>query len=182
MFYNTIVPLAPAAGAMAVNVFRCNSIYDPDLTGVGVSAFSYTQLSALYGRYRVLSFRARMMFVNLSTSVPLTVLAAVNPVNTIGTNFTNACAQRHIWTKSIATATGQGCVSHTVSGPIGFYYGVPESQVRDEDDYASVTGTNPNNVVYLHVGAYANGGAAGSLNVHVRMEYDVVWSLPLEMS
>jgi hypothetical protein len=59
---------------------------------------------------------------------------------------------------------------------------VPERQVRDEDDFAALVGGNPNNGVFAHVGAYADGAAAGNLTIHVRIEYDVVWSLPLEMS
>ncbi len=180
MFYNTIIALAPAAGAMAVNVFRCNSIFDPDLSGVGASAFSYGSLSALYGRYRVLGFHSKVMFVNTSSTVPLSCLIAVNPVNTIGTSFTNACGQRHVWTKSLATSAGPP-TQHSVGGKIGKFYGVPDRQVRDEDDFAAVVGANPNNTVYMHVAVYSNAGA-GSANIHVRMEFDVVWSLPLEMA
>ncbi len=181
MFYNTVLALAPAAGAMATNVFRCNSVFDPDFTGVGASAFAYAQLAALYGRYRVLGFKAKVMFVNTSATVPLSLLLAVNPVNTIGTSYTNACAQRYVWTDSISSSVGAGTKEHTIAGPISKFYGVPARQVRDEDDFAAVTGANPNNVVYLHVGAYSNAGAGG-VNIHVRIEYDVVWSLPLEMA
>lgn len=181
MFFNTVLQAGPPAGAMAVNVFRTNSIFDPDFTGGGTTAFAYYQLSSLYGRYRVLGFHSKIMFVNTSSTVPLTCLIAVNPVNTIGTNFTNACAQRHVWTKCISTSVGAGATEHEVGGKIGKFYGVPARQVREEDDFAAVVGSNPNNVVYMHIGVYSN-ALAGTANIHVRMEFDVVWSLPLEMA
>lgn len=182
LFYNTVIAYAPAAGTVATNVFRMNSVYDPDLTGTGASASGYGQLSALYGRYRVLSAKATIEIVNLSTATPLTVFAVVNPVTTVGINIAQILAQRFVWTTGLATVNGTGAVKHTLSAPISKVYGVPNSQVRTEDDFAAITGTNPNNGVYLHVGGYANGGSAGNFNAHIRIEYDVIWSLPLEMT
>jgi hypothetical protein len=182
MAYDTVVALSPAAGAASANVFRWNSVYDPDYTGVGASAVAYGQLSALYNRYRVLGAKMTVTFVNTSTTTPLTCFIVLNPVNTVGTNIAQILAQRHVWSRSLTTANGQGTITHTVSSPVHLVYGVPRRQVRDEDDYAGIVGSNPNNAVYAHVGAYANGSSAGAYNIHVRIEYDVVWSLPLEMS
>jgi len=180
MFYDTAVSLAPAAGAVAINVFRWNSVYDPDYTNVGATAQAYTALSGLYGRYRVVSARAVVEFVNTSAATPATVFIALNPVNTIGVDITRILAQRFVWTRGIGTATGSASITHEVKGKVAAIYGVPEKQVRDEDDYASVVGGNPNNQVFMHIGAYANGAAAGAVTAHVRIEYDVIWSLPLE--
>ncbi len=182
MAYETVLAIAPAAGAVAANVFRWNSVYDPDFTGVGTSAFAYSQLSALYNRYRVTAAKMTVTFVNTSTTTPLTCFVVLNPVNTVGVNIAQILGQRHVWSRSLGTANGQAAITHTVSAPVHEIYGVPRRQVLDEDDFAGITGTNPNNVVYAHVGAYANGGSAGTFNIHVRIEYDVVWSLPLEMS
>ncbi len=182
MFYNSIVQINPAAGAAVANVFRWNSIYDPDFTGVGVSAYAYGTLSALYGKYRVLSARATVEFVNVSTTTPLTCFIVLNPVTTVGVNIAQILGQRFVWSRGIGTVSGTASVTHTVSAAVAKIYGAPERQVRDEDDFASITGANPNNGVYMHVGAYANGASAGAVNLHVRIEYDVVWSLPLEMS
>jgi hypothetical protein len=182
MFYNTVLALAPAAGGATANVFRLNSVFDPDFTGAGSTVVGYTQISALYGRYRVLAAKVFVEFVNVSSTIPLTVFITLNPVTTVGVNIATILAQRRVWTRGIGTCTGSCTVSHTCGGPVGALYGVPERQVRDEDDFAALVGGNPNNGVYAHVGAYADGAAAGSLTIHVRIEYDVVWSLPLEMT
>ncbi len=180
--YNTVLSFAPPAGGVAANVFRLNSVYDPDLSGVGVSASCYSQLTALYGRYRVLAARSTVEFVNISTTTPLTVFMTANPVTTVGVNIAQILSQRFVWTAGLSTTNGTGSVKHTIAAPVWKLYGVPEQQVRNEDDFAAVAGTNPNNGVFLHVGAYANGATGGNFNAHIRIEYDVVWSLPLEMS
>lgn len=50
------------------HVFRGNSLYDPDATGVGVQPYGYDQVSALYGAYRV---AASSITVNWVISSPI---------------------------------------------------------------------------------------------------------------
>jgi hypothetical protein len=180
LFYDTVIALSPAAGATSTYVFRGNSVFDPDFTGVGASARTYSNLAALYGRYRVMGFRATITFVNTSTTTPVTTFVVLSPATTVGVDIAQILAQRQVWTRSISASNGAGTVTHTFSAPVSKIYGVPESQVRTEDDFAAVTGANPNNGVYIHVGGYANGASAGAFNFHVRIEYDVIWSLPLQ--
>lgn len=182
MVYNSVFVFGPAAGTVQFNVFRANSVYDPDLTGVGVSCNTYGQLSALYTRYRVLRGRARLLFLN-NTTTPTTVIVAVNPVTTVGTSVTQILGQRFVWSRTLCGNTGgPAALEHSCAWDVASVYGVRQQMVKDEDDFAAITGTNPANQIYLHVGGYANGAAAGNFNVHVRIEYDVVWSQPLEQS
>lgn len=180
MTYDESGNLGPAVGTTSVLVFRGNSVYDPDFTGTGTTCRGYSQMASLYGRYRVLGFRASITWNNLTTS-PCQIFAVLSPTTTIGTDFYAMVAQRHIWRSAISQSTGSGHAEHKLGSRVSAIYGVPESQVLTEDDFAAVTGANPNNGVYLHVGVYSDYGTA-SVNVNIRMEYDVVWSLPLEIS
>jgi len=180
--YNTTLQLAPAASAVALNVFRLNSVYDPDYSGVGTACFGYGALAALYGRYRVLRYQVHVSWTNLSSSYPLTAFVCVTPETTIGTAINNILGQRRIWFKSIGTTNGNGTVEHSFSGDVSTIYGVPKRQVSIEDDFASVVGNSPNNGVYAHIGAFNPGGAAGVYNISVRIMYDVVWSLPVALT
>lgn len=179
--YNTVVGKAPAAGAVDVQVFRMNSVYDPDFTGIGSSIPAYSQLSAMYGRYRVLACKITVSFVNTSAATPLTCFVACTPATTVGVSMPQIMGQRHVWAKSIGSYNSQP-LTHVVNASVGKVYGVPELQVLTEDDFAAVVGTNPNNGVYAHIGLYANGPVGATANLHVRIEYDVVWSLPLELA
>jgi hypothetical protein len=180
MTYTASIGVVTVAGAASMYVFRLNSVYDPDFTGTGTTAYTYTQMAANYGRYRVLGFRAFVTFKNTTTS-PQNAIIALSPATTVGTSISQIMSQRHVWMKPLASKDGNGIISHAVSGTVGKVYGVPEAQVRTEDDFASVAGANPNNGIYLHVGFFQD-VAAGTASMLIRIEYDVVWSLPLETS
>lgn len=49
-----------------INQFRLNSIYDPDLTGAGSTAALYSQLAAIYRRYRVWNTKVRLHVMGYS--------------------------------------------------------------------------------------------------------------------
>lgn len=51
--YVDTVALNPGAGGTAVQVFRANSIYDPDYTGAGHQPMFYDNYANIYGRYKV---------------------------------------------------------------------------------------------------------------------------------
>lgn len=59
--------LNPAAGAIAVQNFRANSLYDPDSTGVGHQPSNYDRLTAIYDRYTVVGAKIKVYPVFLTT-------------------------------------------------------------------------------------------------------------------
>lgn len=60
--------LDPGAGAISVQVFRANSLYDCDLTGVGSQPSNYDRLTALYDRYTVLGARIKVCDVGVTSA------------------------------------------------------------------------------------------------------------------
>ncbi len=172
--------LAPAAGNRAWQVMRGNSVYDPDFTGAGTTALAFTQAAALYYRYRVLSSRITVDFFN-NGNYPLTATLLASVSNT-PPSATNAIGARHM--KEAVIAPG-GLVAwhYTAKARTAAVFGVPEAQVMSEDDFAGLNTGNPNNVWYWHlVVANQFGVAAGSAVVTVRVEYDTMWSMPLDLA
>lgn len=172
--------ISPAAGSYAVQSFRGNSVYDPDFSGTGTTAFLYTQMTALYYKYRVLGIRAEVNFLDSATA-PLTVGVLVSNQNTVP-SMPYLIGARHCWRMILAPGGPQTC-KHTISATTGAVYGVTEKVVRSEDDFTAVAGTNPNNTWWLHLFidntiSAAPGYAAYSL----RVEYDVEWSIPLNLA
>lgn len=51
------------AAADSSNSFRANSPYDPDATGIGVSAFKWTQYTSIYERYCVVKSKIRVTII-----------------------------------------------------------------------------------------------------------------------
>ncbi len=178
--YDSIVAFTPAASALSYNSYRANSVYDPDFTGVGTTAVGYTAMSSVYNRYRVLSVSVHATFTN-TTATPCTAFVVASPLNTLGTNFNQIVSQRFAWYKPLNCVNSVPVV-HNFKVPISVVYGASKAAVRQEDDYTAVVGTNPNNVVFLHVGVLNDtGGAVGSYGVraNLRMRFTTEWSIPL---
>lgn len=75
--------LTGAAGAVGANVFRMNSLFDPDFTGVGHQPYYFDQLcgpagTAPYYRYRVLGSKMTVRFA--INNAPALAAANVGPV------------------------------------------------------------------------------------------------------
>lgn len=178
--YTGYLALTPSAGAITDQVYRLNSIYDPDYSGVGSTVMGYTQVNALYQRYRVLSAKVTVQWDNLSSD-PVVAYLVATPNTAISSNIGYIQAQRISWTSPVAGKGGPP-KSHVVSLPIHKVFGVPAAQVRSEHDFAAALGANPANSVYLHAGIYQNGASAGNCNLFVKIEYHVVLSMPYDLS
>jgi hypothetical protein len=180
MIYGDLGTLAPGAGSSNEKHYRGNSVYDPDYTGVGTTAEAFSQLSALYYRYRVVASRCIVEFMNTGT-VPVTVCLASSISNVLPTTY-KVIGFRHCATKTICPG-GPSNWRHSANVTTAAIFGVPKMQVLCEDDYAGLNTGNPNNVWYWHL--WSNnftGGVAGAITYTLRIEYDVVWSMPLDLS
>ncbi len=184
MFYGTLTfSEFPGISNLAAGVgsysYRLNSLYDPNFTGTGTTANGITQLAQLYDRYRVLSVKITLDW-NCNSGTGGEVYAVLSNQNALSTGQAAWTGQRMVWRRPIGPPGGNNIATAVISAPIHAVYGVPKQQVRNEDDFASVMGNNPNNQVYLHLGHYAP-GAAGTSTVlcSVKIEYRSVFSLPL---
>lgn len=77
MTYSTFLSLSSGSLTYANYIFRGNSIFDPDQTGVGHQALAHDQWATLYEYYRVLSSGIEVQACNTDTGEP--VLIAVLP-------------------------------------------------------------------------------------------------------
>lgn len=179
MVYDTILALVPAATSLAYNTYRANSVYDPDFTGVGTTAVGYTSMAALYNRYRVIRTTVHIT-ATTGSALPSTVFLIATPVNTVGTSYSAIMSQKYVWTRQLSTLNSGGW-QHRVRFPTHTIYGTTKAAVLSEDDFAGITGSNPNNVVFFHVGVYNNTGTAFTAQVQLllRFSFVVEWSLPL---
>ena len=76
--YSDVITLTSTAGSLSKHVFRSNSLFDPDFTGVGHQPMYYDQLGALYSitlysgqRSEYYSARLRMLLRQHSRVVHL---------------------------------------------------------------------------------------------------------------
>ncbi len=181
MPYSDQFNFAVVDNSIAANVFRLNSIFDPDYSGTGRSVGGYAQASALYGKYRVMTAKVTIdcdgTRLDVATHEGRAIMyAVVSNDLTLGVSPSNFATQRHVISRPVRSGDGFR-VSFTV--PIGSSYGVSQNAVSTEDDWAALFGGNPNNQVMLHVGFFASANG-NSINVAfgIRIDYHVRLELP----
>lgn len=80
--YTERIILSPTLGAHTYRLFRGNSPFDPDFSGVGISALGFSTLAAQYYKYRVFGSNCQIRTVlNSSTPGPGAYELALVPVN-----------------------------------------------------------------------------------------------------
>lgn len=179
MAYDTTLNLSCAASTTTSALFRANSVFDPDFSGIGTTVAGYPQMAAVYTRYRVMSLKA-MISTQVTSGTPGVYYIHASNQNFAPTNFSEIMAQKYVYKKGLGGPSGYSLDEHTVSFPIGKIYGVPQSTILAEDDFTGLTSGHPNNPVFLHVGFLA-GGSTTTVLINIRLEFDVIWDTPINM-
>jgi len=136
--YNTSGSVSPAS-----QVFRANSLFDPDLTGTGHQPNSFDQIAAIYGTYCVTASRATVQIVNQQSATGLKVAAVYSDQNVGSYTVENLCELKYA--KSVT-------VSETTSGPNVVNINFPtmsmstlqgQRDLRDDPNNYTLVTTNP---------------------------------------
>lgn len=158
----------------ALRQFRMNSLYDPDLTGVGHSPRGFDQFALLYSNYQVYACVCEVIFTTKDTTNDtwMCFIGALDsqstpPLNQIELNEKPNGPSA----KGFLTNTNRRCVLRQ------YYHcaaveGIDKTEYNSIDAYqAPVTG-NPNVSPQVYVGAYTLDGSTGtSLDIHVNMTF-----------
>lgn len=155
----------------ANNVFRANSIFDPDQTGIGTQPYGHDQYAAIYGRYRVKA--AYITVQNTSTGnnacMGVTVRASTSlTVDAIDLREIKGT----VWTPLANTPD-----SKKISQKWNL------SDMVSTDGTEAVFGTNPASETYFHVWVSSNGIAdPAAVGVAVDIAYVVEMWDPLRLA
>lgn len=178
--------LLTSSGSVPFNTwtFRANSVFDPDYTAVsGHQPYRFDQLAAIYGRYEVISSKIRVQF---TTGDKAHTTTALGPWH-VGVATSNS-----------ATPAGVGAdpgysLAETTRADHGALCGQMIRQCKAKWDQ-SLTGNNEHDTS-LVAATNGNPGAEGFYIVwafnegqviatdvlaHVRIEYDVRFSRPIQ--
>ncbi len=183
--YETVFGLTESApGAGDTHSFRLNSIFDPDFTGVGVSAMGYSTYNLFYTRYRVLAVRvyARVFAATGVAGGAQTAGFITTANSTFTSNPVYWPGQRGAVSAVLSSVNGGANVMHTFDKrlPLHVVAGITADQYRIDQDYGAVFGANPVTPLYLHF--FVHGllsSSAEVARVDLRLIYDVELSQPL---
>lgn len=183
----TIVESAANLGGF--RVFRLNSIYDPDLTGIGSSAAGLAQMGTMFSNYRVHATRVRLegyygpgtngdqaALVGFAPLANQTVLPA-NP-----NNWRLLPMSKHRLITNVAFG-GANRIDVSSQFNLARLARITKMQYNTDFDYSGTTGSNPLRPLNLFVFIVTPGGAApGTFYCTVTIAYEVEFFNPLPMT
>ncbi len=141
----------PGLGSVGYAVFRANSLYDPDFTGVGHQPLGFDQLAVLYNHYVVNSARIKVQVHSAAGATHPTAFGILlNDDNTPpGSNWTTL-AESH---NGVYKVIGQGTTTGTLPSLTLDYSCRKFFGVKDPTDSAQVSAvtTNPTDGAYFIV-------------------------------
>lgn len=152
-------------------VFRGNSVFDPDFTGVGSQPLGHDQWSALYRRYRVLASKIEIHVHSQDSAdgqgmyiVPLNTSAAV-------LSRTQILEQQGSDYKILALqGAGPSARSMMKYKGTASQRGVPISAVRSDADFSALTTTNPNLEWFWHFGTFDMSSLVDSISAEITIK------------
>jgi hypothetical protein len=161
-----------AAGAVNDQIYRANSVFDPDRTGGGHQPLGFDQAAALYNRYRVHAFKARIKFSASSVSYDACAFI-VNGAKT----YTSLPAALETNRQSHVMVQGVGATAEkdVMNGPLWKYCGRSLQSYHIDDTTGADVTTNPAETIDYHVVTHNPNGGAATLFYVVELEYDVVF-------
>lgn len=178
--YREQLSFTTLGGAVADNVYRGNSIFDPDLTGTGGQPLGFDQWAAFYATYTVLGSSCEVTGMMNSGATAYNCRQAIVP-NIFSSQFGVTdqerileqpyCASR-VLTMG-AAGVGQSTIKMYMS--TNKIYGVVRPAVQIEDGYGALVTTNPTDTWFWHVCNWVPGGSTQSLIQDVVLTYWVVF-------
>lgn len=176
--YREQLSFAQAIGALSENVYRGNSIFDPDQSGAGGQPFLFDQWANFYSTYRVLASSIKAYsFNNGQTYNNMVVIAPSPQATTFGTTGQELIEELPYSKRRVARMgsndAGQSYITHYMT--TSKILGKKKSVVQNEDNLASDTSTNPVDQWYWHLANWVPGGTGQSLIQDVILTYYVVF-------
>jgi len=174
--YNEVYTLTSTAGSIAKQVFRANSLFDPDFTNVGHQPMYYDQLSALYANYTVLGSKIRVLFSPIADAISTTQPSGPFEIGLLGepggtTSATASTLAETSGCKSTFLNLAQG--GNNVKMLSATYSPTRDLALPADDDTSGASvGASPTQTWYWTVWMRETGlGSPTSLNIKVEIEF-----------
>jgi hypothetical protein len=156
-------------------VFRANSIFDPDLTGTGLQPRFFDQMTPVYNRYRVKSLSWHVEFANTTVSYPCVAGAVSGTVTP--TSISDAAETLHVPAR--LACVGAPAVIFNGKVSLDQLLGRSFQSYHTDDLTQSVVTTNPIETLEFHL--FIGNITAATLTpvIAVTLYYDAVFFDPI---
>lgn len=176
--YETSVDVDPPLGGTASHLFRANSVFDPDFTGVGNQPRYFDQIMPLYDHFTVIGAKITVKVANPHTT-PYIVGVQLNGNGTTVANINDLIEQRNSTYKWIGHAYANTAINQiTKKFSTKKFLGI--SKPLAEDDLRGSISANPNEGAYFAVTVGSHDPAVNGLALPLRIiiDYIVVFTEP----
>lgn len=173
--YADVKNITSTIGALGTAVFRWNSCYDPDFSGVGHQPLYRDTYASVYDQYAVVRATARFTFVNVSTTISAIVGHVTDDDTSISGNFNVLMEQSH-GSRAILTPLAGSKSAHT------FDVNWDCQEVLGIDPFTSQTyktsvSTDPSETSALGLWVIAQDGTSTiTLQVVIEIIQEVLWT------
>lgn len=156
-----------SVGYQGEYVYRINSLFDCDQTGVGGQPDGFDLWKTLYSQYRVIACLAEVQCVGFS-GIGFVAMAP-SPNSAVFGSAEEVAGLRK--SKGGIFTLGQGAVTKlTRMYRISQCNGISDESLLANDSFAATTTSNPSRVTFLHV-ATETAGAIDSVYIWVKLTY-----------
>jgi len=181
LVYREQLSWTTASGNLGDNVYRGNSIFDPDLTGTGGQPMGFDQWAAFYFSYTVLGSKIEVSS-QINGGSAQTNRMGITPSNLSNAMTGHEAAEEAPYTKARRLIVGSGGANNASGGGDLTCYmstakmvGVKREAVQIEDAFGALVTANPTNTWFWHVWNYVPAGDTQSLYQNVKITYYVVF-------
>lgn len=193
LLYSDVKTFALSAAGNAQTVFSLNSIYDPDVTGIGHQPRGHDELATLYKRYRVSGCKYEIVpyWAGAANEVPSkwSVFVSQNSATTIisaGNYDMEESPLRVAPVQYFGGSTNQ-FINTTINGKASGYidlksvYGCRD--IADDDGAEAGMGSSPTRGAYLIIACQnANSAVTTNIAFNVTLTYYVTCLRPVNLS
>lgn len=183
--YSQVIRLTSGTTGLAgtSQVFRVNSLYDPDLTGTGHQPYGYDQICAAagpYSRYKVLGCNVTTRITAPALDDGVWVAFAIhNPGSsaTISGLSLDNIAEKHNTKCLYLSGTGEQEKIHTIKMPsLAPFANLTKQQFdTDKDNFTAAYNGNPGSVIRLEIAAVEPFVDSVGVTVLVQFEFEAMF-------
>ncbi len=173
--YCSYFAITSASGALTKQLYRWNSVQDPDYTGAGHQPMYHDTYAGIYDHYVVVRSRATIRVMNPSTTIGLLCGCVTDDDSTTSTSFETLMEQSRGQHDELTPLAGSH--SNTVFNASWDYQAVLGTDPYTSEAAKTPVGANPSEESYLAIWSIpVDGVTTASLQGTIVIEYDVLWS------
>lgn len=151
-----------------LNIFRANSLYDPDYSGIGAQPQGFDEMCALYGRYLVKGCKMSAHCTYNPLGVPVYFIIGFSRSDPTGLSLSDLLIQPYVRYTIMPDSSSNGSTRRLSKyASIQTLFG-RKTINTDDDEFCGTLGSDPSSVVFGFIGIFAVSGApAGNVSVRV---------------